>query len=45
MMQYIGAFGKVFKPVDTRRLMDDGQVTNLKINTIFLRYKEEEVKN
>lgn len=44
LMQYIGAFGKVFKPVDTRRLMDDGQVTNLKINTIFLRYKEEEIK-
>lgn len=44
LMQYIGAFGKIYKPVDTRRLMDDGQVTNLKINTIFLRYKEDEIK-
>lgn len=44
LMQYVGAFGQIFKPVDTRRLMDEGQVTNLRINTIFMRYKEEEVK-
>ena len=44
MMQYIGAFGQIFKPVDTNRLMQEGQVTNLRINTIFMRYKEDEIK-
>ena len=44
MMQYIGAFGQIFKPVSTSQLMEEGQVTNLKINTIFLRYPEEETK-
>lgn len=44
MMQYIGAFGKIYKPVSTSQLMKEGQVTNLKINAIFLRYKDDEVK-
>lgn len=44
MMQYIGAFGQVFKPVSTSKLMEEGQVTNLKINSVILRYPEEEIK-
>ena len=44
MMQYVGAFGRIFKPVDTRQLMDEGQVSNLKINTIFLRYGEADIR-
>ncbi|QPI17843.1 helicase [Pectobacterium phage POP12] len=43
MMQYVGAFGKIFKPVDTNRLMMEGQVTDLKINTLLLRYPEEDI--
>ena len=44
MMQYIGAFGKVFKPVSTSQLMEEGHVSNLKLNAIFLRYQEDEIK-
>ncbi|QDH49205.1 helicase [Pantoea phage Phynn] len=44
MMQYVGAFGKIFKPVNTARLMEEGQVTNLRINTVFMRYQEDEIK-
>ena len=44
MMQYVGAFGQIFKPVSTSKLMEEGHVSNLKINTIFLRYPEEEIK-
>lgn len=44
MMQYVGAFGKIFKPVNTAKLMEEGQVTNLRINTVFLRYAEDEIK-
>lgn len=43
-MQYVGAFGHIYKPVDTHQLMKEGQVTNLKINTIFLRYNDADVK-
>ncbi|ASD52097.1 DNA helicase [Pseudomonas phage PspYZU05] len=41
LMQYVGLFGAIFKPVSTSQLMEDGQVTDLKINTIFLRYPDE----
>ncbi|BBC78249.1 DNA helicase [Escherichia phage EcS1] len=41
LMQYVGMFGNVFKPVSTSQLMEDGQVTDLKINSIFLRYPDE----
>lgn len=41
VMQYIGLFGEIFKPVSTAQLMDEGQVTDLKINSIFLRYPDE----
>ncbi|MGL6228711.1 MAG: helicase-related protein, partial [Culicoidibacterales bacterium] len=43
IMQYIGMFGSIFKPVSTRQLIDDGQVSKLKINSIFLRYSEQDV--
>jgi superfamily II DNA or RNA helicase len=41
IMQYVGMFGEIFKPVSTAQLMEDGQVTELKINSIFLRYPDE----
>lgn len=41
IMQYVGMFGDIFKPVSTAKLMEDGQVTELKINSIFLRYPDE----
>lgn len=41
LMQYMGLFGDVFRPVTTAKLMEDGQVTELKINSIFLRYPDE----
>ncbi|QQV89061.1 DNA helicase [Providencia phage PSTRCR_121] len=40
IMQYVGLFGQIFRPVTTRQLMDEGQVTDLKINTLFLRYPD-----
>lgn len=40
IMQYVGMFGEIFRPVSTSKLMEDGQVTELKINTIFLRYPD-----
>lgn len=44
LMQYIGMFGDVYKPVSTRNLIDDGQVSQMKINTIFLRYSDAEAE-
>ncbi|QBQ76942.1 putative helicase [Escherichia phage vB_EcoM_WFK] len=41
VMQYVGMFGEIFRPVSTSKLMEDGQVTELKINSIFLRYPDE----
>lgn len=41
IMQYMGLFGDIFRPVSTSQLMEDGQVTDLKINSIFLRYPDE----
>lgn len=40
IMQYVGLFGEIFRPVSTAQLMEDGQVTELKINSIFLRYPD-----
>ena len=40
LMQYMGMFGEVYRPVSTAELMEDGQVTDLKINSIFLRYPD-----
>lgn len=42
VLQYIGMFGDVFRPVTTKDLMDEGQVSKLKINSVFLRYQDEE---
>ena len=41
LMQYMGLFGDIFRPVSTSQLMDEGAVTDLKINSIFLRYPDE----
>lgn len=41
LMQYMGLFGDIFRPVSTAQLMDEGAVTELKINSIFLRYPDE----
>lgn len=43
ILQYVGMFGEIFRPVDTRQLMDEGQVTDLKINSVFLRYPDQDV--
>lgn len=42
MMQYVGLFGDISKIVSIDRLMEEGQVTKLKINCLFLRYTDEE---
>lgn len=42
VLQYIGMFGDVFRPVTTKDLMEEGQVAELKINSIFLRYTDDE---
>lgn len=42
IMQYIGMFGDIFRPVSTKTLMDEGQVTELEINSVFLRYPDDE---
>ncbi|HBQ4413383.1 TPA: DEAD/DEAH box helicase family protein [Escherichia coli] len=44
LMQYVGLFGDIQKIVAIKQLMDDGQVTQLKINALFLKYKDEECK-
>ncbi|WJZ28085.1 DNA helicase [Serratia phage 92A1] len=41
LMQYVGMFGDIYRPVTTAQLMEEGQVTELKINSIFLRYPDE----
>ncbi|AZU98545.1 helicase [Acinetobacter phage AB-Navy71] len=40
LMQYIGLFGEIYSPVKTKDLMDDGQVSQLRINALFLKYPE-----
>lgn len=40
VMQYIGLFGNIYRPVSTAELMEAGQVSKLKINTLFLRYPD-----
>lgn len=42
LMQYVGMFGDIFRPVTTKQLMDEGQVTELKINSIIVRYPDAE---
>lgn len=41
IMQYIGLFGDIYKPVSTKQLMDDGKISKLKINTLFFKYPAE----
>lgn len=41
-MQYVAMFGDISKIVSIDRLMEEGQVTKLKINCLFLRYTDEE---
>ena len=40
LLQYIGLFGAVYKPVSTAQLMEEGHVTDLKINCLFLKYPD-----
>ncbi|ADG60089.1 DNA helicase [Acinetobacter phage Acj9] len=40
LMQYVGLFGEIFCPVTTKGLMESGQISNLKINAIVLKYPE-----
>ena len=40
LMQYVGLFGGIYNPVTTAQLMEEGQVTKLKINSLFLKYPE-----
>lgn len=40
LMQYIGLFGDVYKPVGTAELMDSGQVSRLKINALVVKYPD-----
>lgn len=42
IMSYVGLFGEVFKPVSTVQLMEEGQVTDLKINSLMLRYPKDD---
>ncbi|MGL5580565.1 MAG: DEAD/DEAH box helicase family protein [Cetobacterium sp.] len=42
VLQYIGLFGDVFRPVDTAKLMEDGQVADMSIKSVILRYSDEE---
>lgn len=43
ILQYIGMFGDIFRPVTTKQLMEEGQVTDLKINSVFLRYPDKDI--
>jgi superfamily II DNA or RNA helicase len=45
VMQYIGLFGEIFRPVDTAKLMEDGQVADMEIKSIILRYKDQECQD
>ena len=38
--QYLALFGPTFKPTSTKELMDEGQVSNLKIRCVFIKYPE-----
>ena len=40
LMQYVGLFGEIYNPVSTADLMAAGQVTQLRINALFLKYPE-----
>lgn len=42
VLQYVGLFGEVFRPVDTAKLMEDGQVAQMNIKSVILRYKDQE---
>lgn len=43
ILQYVGMFGSIFKPVSTAQLIEEGAVSDLKINSIFLRYPENDI--
>lgn len=44
LLQYIGLFGKVFRPVTTKDLMDEGQISKLNIQIMMLNYSQEQCK-
>lgn len=41
ILQYVGLFGDIYKPVTTKQLMDEGSVSNLKINIMKLIYPQD----
>lgn len=44
LLQYVGLFGKVFKPVSTAQLMKEGQVAQMKINCLLLQHPQADCK-
>lgn len=44
VLQYVSLFGGIFRPVTTKDLMNDGQVTNLSIKSILLGYDADTAK-
>ncbi|APU01976.1 DNA helicase [Aeromonas phage L9-6] len=42
ILQYVGMFGDIFRPVTTKQLMDEGQVTDLNIKVVQLGYSDED---
>ena len=44
ILQYVGMFGDIFKPVSTAKLMEEGQVSQLKINALLLQHPKEDCK-
>lgn len=40
ILQYVGSFGDIFKPVSTAQLMEEGQVTDLAISCLMLEYPQ-----
>lgn len=40
LLQYVGSFGDIFRPVSTAQLMEEGQVTDLNINCLMLEYPQ-----
>lgn len=41
LLQYVGLFGKIFKPITTKELIDSGRASKLKINCVLARYEDD----
>ncbi|AFQ22662.1 DNA helicase [Stenotrophomonas phage IME13] len=42
ILQYVGMFGDIFRPVTTKQLMEEGQVCDLQVKAIQLGYSSED---